>query len=419
MKIKFLKTLDFTADKDKLKDMKKKVDEFLKILRKTISKRKVKAKVFVGGSYAKGTLIKSKEYDIDIFVRFEKGEEISTELEKILSEKEIKKLGLEKIHGSRDYFRIYQEDIIFEIIPVKKISNPKKMENVTDLSYFHVNYLKKKLKDKKLTREIALAKTFCKAAGIYGAESYINGFSGYGLECLIIYYRSFEKMISEILKAKGKIIIDPEKYYKKKEHIKVEVNESKLQSPIVLIDPTWKSRNVLAALSEESLEKFKKAASEFRIKPSIEFFEKKGISLEEMKNIAEKEKAEFVEIRIETDRQEGDIGGTKLKKFSKLLTSEIEEYFEVIRTEFKYDEKHEASLFLIAKNKEEVVKKGPPVNFEKFAGEFKKIHKEVFEKEGWLFAREKVDFSLKEFVNNYAKKNSDKLKEMDITGLFA
>ena len=53
------------------------------------------------------------------------------------------------IHGSRDYFQIKINDrIFFEVVPVKKVSNPKKAENITDLSYFHVKYIRQKVTDK-------------------------------------------------------------------------------------------------------------------------------------------------------------------------------------------------------------------------------------------------------------------------------
>jgi tRNA nucleotidyltransferase (CCA-adding enzyme) len=160
----------------------------------------IKADVFVGGSLAKGTLVRKevydseerkssasqtfskKVYDVDIFVRFDgekyKDDEISGILGKALSVGK----GVKKIHGSRDYYQKIVEGIVIEIIPVLKIKKPEDAENVMDLSYFHVNYLLKKIKKKKkLVDEIILAKSFCHAHNCYGAESYIRGFSGYSL----------------------------------------------------------------------------------------------------------------------------------------------------------------------------------------------------------------------------------------------
>ena len=104
-------------------------------------KKKIKAEVFLGGSLAKNTLVKKDKYDIDIFVRFDKtyrDEQISSLLNKIVP-------NAKRIHGSRDYFQINKQGIFFEIVPVIKIAKPEQARNVTDLSYFHVKYLKENL----------------------------------------------------------------------------------------------------------------------------------------------------------------------------------------------------------------------------------------------------------------------------------
>ena len=57
----------------------------------------------------------------------------------------------------------------------------------------------KKMKDKDVLLGIRIAKAFCHANNSYGAESYINGFSGYALELLVYYYGSFLKFIKGII----------------------------------------------------------------------------------------------------------------------------------------------------------------------------------------------------------------------------
>src|SRR4030043_1900441 len=129
------------------------IEKFLKILvlriEKNLKSRKINAEVFIGGSFSKKTLIKKGLYDIDVFIRFSeenKGKNISKFAEKAVSGIKMGKISL--IHGSRDYFKIEPDNRNFfvEIIPVMKIKNPKKAENITDLSYFHVSYIKRKLK---------------------------------------------------------------------------------------------------------------------------------------------------------------------------------------------------------------------------------------------------------------------------------
>ena len=351
---------DLFVEKDTLKFLKEEGNKMIRLLQQELKKEKIAAEVFVGGSYAKGTFVRGDFYDIDIFIRFDwRYEDLSSILDKVLKKVSKKnKLKLEKIHGSRDYFRILLgRDVIFEIIPVVKIKKPREARNVTDLSYSHVRYVRTKLRKNNLAREIILAKQFCKAQKSYGAESYIMGFSGYALECLVIYYGSFEKMLKALAKVKvgERLIIDQAKLYKKKDEVLFEMNEGKLGSPIILVDPTWKERNAMAALSRETFEKFQDSARKFLKKPSKEFFIIKKFDVEALKKKAKRTKGEFLHIKLKTGKQPGDIAGTKLKKFSNYLSKEISRYFNLEDREFNYGGENAADLYLIAKSKKEIM----------------------------------------------------------------
>ena len=406
-------------EKAEQKALREEANKIISLLKNELKASKIEAEVFAGGSFAKETLVKEEFFDIDIFVRFDwKYEDISKLLTKVLDKiRKKNKLKIEKLHGSRDYFRIIKGKIVFEIVPVVKIKKPKEARNVTDLSYFHVNYVRRNIK--KIAKEIVLAKQFCKSQKVYGAESYVNGFSGYALECLIIYYKSFEKMLRELAKVKlgERIIIDPANHYKKKGDVLFEMNESKLGSPIILVDPTWKERNALAALSRETFEKFQDSARQFLKNPGKNFFEVKKFDVEQFKNKARKDKAEFLRVDLETNRQPGDIAGTKLKKFSNYLTRELSRFFEIKDKEFDYNGENKAVLYLITKSKGEIVKIGPPKEFEKNAKEFKKQNKNTFEKNGVLHAKIKINFSAKKFISDFAKRYHKSIKSMDIVGL--
>ena len=58
--------------------------EFLAKFEKSLKKLKINADIFVGGSYAKNTMIRKNNYDIDIFVRFVEDRDISKLTEKAL-----------------------------------------------------------------------------------------------------------------------------------------------------------------------------------------------------------------------------------------------------------------------------------------------------------------------------------------------
>ncbi len=416
----FLSKLEFRPSEEEARILEKKANSFAELLRKELKRKKISAEVFIGGSLAKATLVKKKVNDIDMFVRFDKKhEDISSRLESVLPELRKKnKYKITKIHGSRDYFMLQNEaGFVFEVVPVIKIKNPREAENVTDLSYFHVKYTKNKM-NKELARQIAIMKTFCKAQDVYGAESYIGGFSGYGIECLIIYYKSFEKMAKALVNVKSRLILDPGKKYKKRGEISLEINESKMQSPIVLIDPTWKERNVLAALSNESFQRFQKALAEFLRKPSLEFFKDKNApDKKELIELAKKKKAELVELELKTDRQEGDIAGTKLKRFYNFLARELESDFSVLKKEFYYSGNKKAKIYFVLAPKGEKIKVGPFTNLKKHCEAFRKEHKNIFEKNGRLYATEKINKSAKKFIEDYTKGNEKKINEMGIIGI--
>jgi len=395
-----------------------KAKEISQFLKKEINKEKLKASVFIGGSFAKNTLIKSEFYDIDLFIRSKNFNEIFLKkikeiLKKFSSEKNYR---ISEIHGSRDYFKISVKDnLVFEVIPVKWIKNPKEAENSTDLSYAHVNYVKKKIKEKpKLLNEIALLKMFCKAQGIYGAESYIRGFSGYGIECLIINYGSFLNFAKQVVNERGLIILDPEKHYSSQREVLINLNESKLKSPIVLVDPVWKERNILAALSHESFEKFKNAIKKFLSRPSKKFFEIKKPNISDLVKFAKKRGAEILNIEIYTEKQEGDIAGTKLKKFYEFLTEQISKKFILLKKDFEYDGTKKAEVYFVVKPKQEIIMRGPPLSMLKHVSTFKKKYKKVFEKEGRVYAKIKVEKCAKHFLKEFFEKNQKYLNEMDI-----
>ena len=216
---------------------------------------------------------------------------------------------------------------------------------------------------------------------------------------------------------KEKLIIDIEKQHKNKQDVFMNLNSSKLHSPIILIDPTYKQRNVLAALSDESFEKFKKVCAEFLRKPNLSFFELKKPDIEKIKKYAKEKKYEFSIMKIETNRQEGDIAGSKLLKFYKHIKNEIEKYFEIKKTGFEYTGKKIADCFFVVKSKGEIFVSGPETKDKENVKSFKKIHKKNFVKKNRVYASEKVDFSLKEFIDRWKNKNREKLRDMSISEL--
>ncbi len=415
------KKLIFKEVLEKIKPSKKELDEiknllknFLENLNREKEKEKVNASIFIGGSFAKKTLIKKDKYDIDIFLRFNsqhKKEDISKLTYNLMKNFE----NLEKIHGSRDYFRIkMKNNLFFEIVPVLEIKKLEEAENITDLSYFHVNFINKKIKNPKILDEIMITKAFCYANNCYGAESYINGFSGYSLELLIYYYGSFLKFIKNISKINSKKIIDPGKLHKTKKDILINLNSSKLKSPLILIDPTNKQRNALAALSKETFDKFQKKCNDFLINPSIISFEKSKIDFEKIKKKAKKGKLDFILLKDFTFKQGGNIAGSKLLKFHKYLYSEISKFFFIKNSGFFYEQRKSAKNFFIIKPKKEILFEGPFLKDKQNLKKFEKVHKKTFKKMDKIYAKEKINFNIENFIKNWKRKNKKQIKEMGI-----
>ena len=420
MKYSLLHTIRAMPSVEELAVLKKSTREFIALLSKEIAKARLPARIRIGGSFAKGTLIKSEMYEVDIFLQTkgDVNELINRSypvLTKLCSREHF---ALEQLHGSRDYFRIKRGAMIFEIVPVVAVRRPEMAHNVTDVSYSHVSYIKKQLKkNKSLQRQIALAKLFCKAQGVYGAESYVHGFSGYALECLIIAYGSFLEMAKALAKAEDKIILDPEVHYKSKQEISIMMNESKTQGPIVLVDPTWKERNVLAALSKETFLKFQQALKNFLKRPSVNFFEAKRVRKEDLIKYANKTKRELVHVILSTDKQAGDIAGTKLLKFAEFIEAEMGKHFSILRKEFVYSGGKEADSYYIVKPKKAELMRGPPLSMKEHAEAFRKEHAKTLVKKDRLYAIIGPEKSASGFLKRFLQDYEKTVREMDISSV--
>jgi len=388
------------------------VDDTIKRINSLLKKNKIEAECVAAGSYAKGTILKD-DFDVDLFVRFDysyKEKDISTLLAKAIAP-----LKPKLIHGSRDYFHLKKKSILFEIIPVLMIDDYKKAVNVTDMSPLHVFYVKKHYdKNSSLRDEVRLAKQFCKAVRVYGAESYIRGFSGHVLDLLIIYYGGFEKLLVQAAVWGERVIIDIENHLK--DPMK-ELNSAKTESPLIIVDPIQPDRNASAALSKEAFEEFKKKAREFLKKPSKEFFEIKKLDL---KAARKKYKDEWLLIlsAVPTADSE-DIAGTKLLKCHEKIIDELKNYdFKLLEGDWEFEPKKSTLYYAVKKEKlsPTVIWEGPPLKAVPNVEMFRKKHKKTFEKDGRLFAEEKRKYMtpkelVKELMNSaYIKERVKKIK---------
>ncbi len=367
------------------------VDGFLRKLNAAL--RPLHAKALLGGSGAKGTWLRGA-HDADIFVLFDfqKYAKRSHLLADIL-EKPLKKLfkSYERLHGSRDYFQILAGGYVFELIPILQIQKAAEALNITDISPLHADWVTKN-SDGKLRDDIRLAKQFCRAQKCYGAESYIRGFSGYVLEVLAIHFGGFLPLLQNIIRwdeKKEKEVIDIMKYYGGKKEAFKEMNQSKLGSPFILIDPTDRTRNAAAALSYEKFALFKKKAKEFLESPNAKFFEKEKITGEILK--CRYPNSTVAHLVLSSLKGKEDVAGAKLLQAFEALKKKLRP-FVLLSADWDWD-KHEYAEFWLVLEKKEIepfeMRAGPPLKLKKYVEQFKKKHAkhEVFEKEGKIWAK--------------------------------
>lgn len=365
-----LKQIKPTQEEER--EVAKKIELLLKKLNPNLNN----AEAILGGSGAKGTWL-AGAHDVDIYVCFnyERYKEKSAQLADIL-EKVLKKLfpTLTRLHGSRDYFQVKEDRFTFEIIPILKIEKAEQALNITDISPLHVKWVKS---HPEYNDEIRLTKQFCKANNVYGAESYIRGFSGYDCEVLAIYFKGFLQLAEMASEWSEKVILDPENYYKDEKEVIQNLNVSKIVSPLIIVDPVQKDRNVAAALNEEKFKLFKDACRKFIEKPSADFFRMQKITIEHIRQRAEGNKLIIIEVSSLKGKE--DVIGSKLFKAHEYILNQMQlNDFKIIEKGWTWDKESKAVFWYILDKKQlKPYKKwmGPPIKAAAHVKEFRKVHK--------------------------------------------
>ncbi|MBL7170327.1 MAG: CCA tRNA nucleotidyltransferase [Candidatus Aenigmarchaeota archaeon] len=399
----------------RIKPSKKEEKETSEKIKKIIDKIKIKdTKIMLGGSGAKGTFLKDT-HDADIFVKFnyKKYKDKSDQLSSIL-EKRLKKAfpRVIKLHGSRDYFQIKKSNFTFEIIPILDISKAEQAKNITDISPLHVKWVNKNT-NQKLKDEIRIAKAFCKAQNVYGAESHIRGFSGYSLEILTIYYKSFNNLIKNASKWKPKQVIDPKHYHKNALN---ELNQAKIEAPLVLVDPVQPDRNATAALSEEKYKNFISASKAYLKNKSQNFFIKKEIDINKLK----KRKGYLLLLEVTPLAGKEDVVGCKLVKALNYLKKHLTlEGYNVLDCNWEWNKKV-LFWFLVENNKlpKYKIHYGPPIYAKENLKKFKAKHKKIYINKTKSYTKIQRKYTeMEDFIKNFIRKDNNiknKAKKIEV-----
>ncbi|RLF13241.1 MAG: CCA tRNA nucleotidyltransferase [Thermoprotei archaeon] len=352
------------------------VDSIVEVFTKRISevcrRLGVKARPEVQGSIAKDTWIKGDK-DIDIFIIFPPDTPID----------EVKRVGLEvarasagdrylECYAEHPYVRALVDSYMVDIVPCLEISGEvSRPLTAVDRTPLHTRFVKSRLNEK-LRNNIRLLKGFMKGIGAYGAEIKVSGFSGYLCELLVLYYGSFLDVVHEASNWRPySTVIDIASHYEDPSRA-LEV----FKSPLVVVDPVDKNRNVAAALSLEKLSTFILACQLFMLKPSKVFFglgvERKEAAKLDIKSYIEKSGTALLAIATDLEPSPPDILWGQIKRSSQGLAKLLERGgFKVLRYTAWCDERLESLeenrevVFLFEIERDEVpptIKHvGPPV----------------------------------------------------------
>ena len=271
------------------------------------------------------------------------------------------------------------ENFLYEIVPILDIKKADQALNITDVSPLHAAYVNKH--GKSLKDDIRLLKQFCRAQKVYGAESFIQGFSGYICELLVIAYGGFLPLMKAAAKWKDKVVLDVAGHWKGKD-VLMELNKSKLISPLVIVDPVQKDRNAGAAVSVEKFEAFKAACKVFLRKPSKELFEVNVLSMEEIKKANAKE--HVIEVKIKPHSGKRDVVGCQLIKGLEHIQAQLQRHeFTLLDSGLEFGK--DVFYFLVLKNEKlskTVEREGPPLDRKEHVEQFKKKHKKSVVRKG-------------------------------------
>jgi len=245
----------------------------------------------LAGSVAKGTM--TRDPDLDLFLLFPAGTP-----ERILERKGLK-IGRELLDGpERKYTQHPYLTGTFggmrcDVVPCLHLPRGERIITAVDRTPHHTEYINSHI-SRALVEEIVLLKSFFKGIGVYGAEDTVQGFSGYLVEILALYFGGFSGTIRYLSGSKmagdapggceeitdafsGDAPLDliifnsPELIEEPPLDQEVYLKTFRKDTMIV-IDPVDASRNVASPVSRETLDYTVGAARDLISNPSERFF---------------------------------------------------------------------------------------------------------------------------------------------------
>lgn len=285
------------SESPELADKKRKtIDVISSHLELMKSKYQKEYEIFLGGSQAKGTEIRNS--DIDIFLLFQNEfdqKEILGMLKKEFPE------GKEE-YSEHPYLILDRKEYSIDLVPAFMATSTDSLKTSVDRTPFHVRFVKDNFTDE-MKNEVKILKQFMKTLGVYGAESSIQGFSGYVAELIIYHYKTFGEAIEKISKWDIPFYLDKS-------------DKDFPGSSLVIVDPVDLERNTAANVSIENLSTIILAAKLFPYRPKNLFFTVDRLS-STIPNDA-------VVLSVPCRRCNQEILGPNLRRISAVLGRELE-----------------------------------------------------------------------------------------------
>lgn len=239
-------------DEKTLKNKIKVFDEINEILASIKKEYSLHFDIFLGGSMAKGTDIRGS--DLDIFLLF------SEIFDPIAVLRILKKKFREarEEYSEHPYIILDYPDFSVDIVPAYRIDSGNPLVTSVDRTPLHVEFVKNNFTSN-MKNEARIMKQFLKGIGVYGAESSVQGFSGYVSELLIYYFKTFEGVVENASHWRIPHVVNCE-------------TSNFPDANLVILDPVDINRNAAANVSKENLATFILACKLFRWERYEKFF---------------------------------------------------------------------------------------------------------------------------------------------------
>lgn len=411
-------------DKTKIETYKETKNKILKIIKPTDSQikkekevisafiKKIKElpgihkDVILAGSSARDTNLKDTK-DFDIFVLYDKEVEKEKFTEEALNLGQLFFKGYfsEKVYSEHPYVRGVIDGYKIDLVPAYKIESTDSLISSVDRTPFHLEYLNKNLK-KSQKDEVRLLKYLLKYIGAYGADAENQGFSGYLVELLILYYGDFLNAIEKIAnwQTPVRIVLNSE-----------DIDAlSPFNDPFIIIDPVDKSRNVASAVSLTQLSRVIAASRAFLQNPTLEYFSKNPKPQTYHQLVTWVNNVPLVAIEFEVKDTIKDIVWSKLKKLNTKINNYLStQRFSILKSNIYYEEKDEyAYLYLmldtlVQPRLEKII--GPQIsdmtNSQRFIDNTKAIYGPYIKNDRWYTIRSRKYTEIKDVLIDFLNSN--------------